>query len=82
MKSATIDNGKALESRLRREATRKGMKLCRSHTRDRWADDYGLYVLVDDCSGNMGNGGQAAWSAFASGEGTNLAGIAEWLRKL
>src|SRR3954469_12842269 len=56
-------------ARLRRMAARQGLILVKSRRRDRWADDYGLYVLVDDCAGNRGGlgrtrGGQAALSAF------------------
>src|SRR3954469_13220726 len=68
---------KVRENRLRRLAARQGRILVKSRRRDPRADDYGLYVLVDDCAGNRGGlgrtrGGQAATSAFARGEGMPL----------
>ncbi|NMO00584.1 hypothetical protein HH308_05065 [Gordonia sp. TBRC 11910] len=65
-------------ARLRRLAKTNGLLLVKSRRRDPSADDYGLYVLVDDSKGNrIGRyGGQAAASAFWRGEGTTLDGIA------
>ena len=73
---------KNLENRLRREAKRKGYLLRRSRSRNPRADDYGLYVLVSDSRGNRLPGAQAPQSAFANGEGSMLAGIAEALARL
>jgi hypothetical protein len=68
------ESDKVRENRLRRAATRQGEILVKSRRRDRLAQDYGLYVLVDDKAGNrIGQlGGQAAISAFANGEGMTL----------
>lgn len=62
------------EQRLRRTATRQGLMLVKSRRRDRLAEDYGLYVLVDDCRGNRigRRGGQAAISEFERGDGLTL----------
>ncbi|MBC3193837.1 hypothetical protein H7X46_22505 [Pseudonocardia sp. C8] len=68
---------KIRENRLRRAAQRQGLMLVKSRRRDRRAEDYGLFVLVDDTIGNKvgPRGGQAAVSAFARGEGMDLDGI-------
>jgi hypothetical protein len=73
---------KTLENRVRREAKREGFLLRRSRTRDSWADDYGMYVLVDNSAGNRRPGARAPYSAFERGEGTTLDGIADELRLL
>jgi hypothetical protein len=78
----TMREHKTLENRLRRKAKAMGFLLRRSRTRDRWADDYGLYVLVDDCRGNRFPGARAPYAAFERGEGKSLIGIAEELRQL
>jgi hypothetical protein len=84
---STIDDNtreRARTSRLRRKAEAKGYMLVKSRTRDRLADDYGLYVLVGDGIGNRvnGYGGQAARSAFARGEGQTLNAIEQELALL
>lgn len=66
---------KTRENRLRREALRNGYLMRKSRRRDPGADDYGLYVLVDDSRGNRMPGAQAPYSAFARGDGMTLAGI-------
>ena len=76
----TDSEHKVLENRLRREAKRKGLLLRRSRSRDRWADDYGLYVLVGDCAGNRRPGAQAPRSELHRGLGGTLADIAQELR--
>ena len=65
---------KVHENRLRRMAERQGLLLVKSRRRDPLALDYGLYVLVSDTKGNrVGRyGGQAAVSAFATGDGLTL----------
>jgi hypothetical protein len=73
---------KALENQLRRQAKRKGLLLRRSRIRDRWPDDFGLYVLVDDCRGNRLPGACAPYAALRHGWGDTLAGIAEELSHL
>jgi hypothetical protein len=50
---------KARENTIRREARRKGYLLRKSRIRNRWAEDYGLYVLVTDSRGNRLPGAQA-----------------------
>jgi hypothetical protein len=70
---------KTLENRLRREARRKGFLLRRNRTRDRWADNYGMYVLIGDSAGNRYPGAAAAPNAFWRGEGDTLDGIAQEL---
>ena len=67
---------KTLENRLRREAKRKWFLLRRNRTRDRSADNYGLYVLIGDSKGNLLPGAAAAPLAFWRGEGDTLEGIA------
>jgi hypothetical protein len=66
---------KSDENRVRRAAKRAGYLLRKSHTRNRWADDYGLYVLVDDCLGNRFPGAAAAPNALRRGEGMSLADV-------
>ncbi len=75
---------KVRENRLRRVAARRGYMLVKSRRRDPWAEDFGLYVLVGDSKGNRvgRHGGQAAISAFANGEGTDLDGIEAQLEAL
>jgi len=68
-----------LENRLRREARRKGFLLRRNRTRDRWADNYGMYVLIGDSAGNRCPGAAAAPNAFWRGAGDTLDGIAQEL---
>ncbi len=70
---------RTLENRLRREAKRKGFLLRRNRTRDRWADNYGLYVLIGDSTGNRLRGAAAAPNAFWRGEGDTLESIAREL---
>ena len=66
---------KSHENRVRRLARREGWLLRKSRTRNAGAEDYGLYVIVDDCRGNRCPGAQASYSAFARGEGRSLAEI-------
>ena len=66
---------KTHENRVRRQALRNGYLMRKSRSRDPRADDYGLYVLVDDSRGNRLSGAQAPYSAFARGDGMTLAGI-------
>ena len=73
---------KSYENHVRREARRKGYLLRKSRTRNRWADDYGLYVLVGDSRGNRFPGAQAPISAFARGEGMSLADVEATLSAL
>ncbi|MBV9321122.1 MAG: hypothetical protein JO106_14640 [Mycobacterium sp.] len=63
-------------------AERKGYLLRKSGVRNAHADDYGLYVLVDDCKGNRRPGAQAPRSAFAKGEGMPLIAIEAELASL
>lgn len=63
---------KTHENRVRRAAQRKGYLLRKSRVRNPHADDYGLYVLVEDSAGNRRPGAQAPRSAFAKGEGMLL----------
>jgi hypothetical protein len=63
---------KSYEKRVRIAAKSQGLRLVKSHRRDRGADDYGLYVLVGDSSGKRRPGAQAPLSAFAKGEGMSL----------
>jgi hypothetical protein len=72
----------AMLQRQRREAKRKDYLIRKSRTRDRWADDYGMYVLVGDSRGNRLPGAAAAPNAFRRGEGDTVDGIAEELRHL
>ncbi len=69
------DDVKRREDRARREAMWQGYMLVKSRRRDPRAEDYGLYVLVGDTTGNRAGrrGGQAAISAFYKGEGMTLA---------
>ena len=69
----------ALENRLRREARRKGFLLRRNRTRDRSAENHGLYVLIGDSAGNRLAGAAAARNAFCRGEGDTLENIAQEL---
>ncbi|OCB32814.1 hypothetical protein A5676_04445 [Mycobacterium malmoense] len=73
------DEHKMLENRLRRVAKRKRFLLRRNRTRDRSAENYGLYVLIGDCAGNRHPGAAAAPNAFLRGEGDTLEHIAEEL---
>lgn len=82
MTTATTIEDKALERRLRREATRKGYILCKSRSRNPRAEDFGKYVIVGDVTGNRIAGAQAAKSAFANGHGTDLVGVEDWMTKL
>ena len=66
---------KTLENRLRREAKRKGLLLRRNRTRDRSAENYGLYVLIGDSRGQL-PGAAAAPNAVWRGEGDTLENIA------
>ena len=66
---------KSYENRVRRLARREGWLLRKSRTRNTDAEDYGLYVIVDDCMGNRFPGAQAPYSAFARGEARSLADI-------
>ncbi|MBE5451782.1 hypothetical protein [Mycobacteroides abscessus] len=77
-KSTTV---RATEARVGRLAKRKGYKLAKSRSRDRWSNDFGLYVLVDDCKGNRLPGAQAPYSAFERGEGETLAELEKWLAR-
>lgn len=70
------------EARVRRAAKRKGYLLRKSRSRDKWSNDFGLYVLVDDCKGNRLPGAQAPYSAFERGEGETLERIEEWLTEV
>jgi hypothetical protein len=70
---------KSRENQVRRAAKRQGLRLVKSRRRDRWADDYGLHVLVDDCRGNRHPGAQAPLSAVARGEGMSVTEAAETL---
>ena len=70
---------KSLEVRLRNTAQRQSKLLVKSRRRDPYANDYGLYVLVEDTPENRRIGAQAPLSAFARGEGTTLDGIARKL---
>jgi hypothetical protein len=72
----------AMLQRRRREAKRKGYLIRKSRTRDRSAEDYGMYVLVSDSRGNRLDGAAAAPNALRRGEGDTLEGIAEELRRL
>jgi hypothetical protein len=67
-----MQSTKSHEGRVRRAAKPKGYPLRKSRTRDRRAEDYGLYVLVGDSAGNRRPGAQAPISAFAGGEGMTL----------
>ncbi len=62
------------ERRIRTKAKALGLMLVKHRGRDRLAENYGTYVLVDDCRGNrVGRyGGQAAASEFASYGGRTL----------
>jgi hypothetical protein len=73
---------KSEENRVRREAKRKGFLLRKSRRRNRWADNYGLYVLVGDCAGNRRPGACAPYAAFRNGEGDTLTGVEEQLSHL
>ena len=64
---------KSDENRVRRETMRKGYLLCKSRSRDPFSDDYGLYVLVDNCRGNRLPAARAPYAAFSNGEGMTLA---------
>jgi hypothetical protein len=77
-----MQSDKTLENRLRREAKRKGMLLRRNRTRDRSAENYGLYLLIGDSAGSRRAGAAAAPNAFWRGEGDMLSGIAEELARL
>lgn len=72
------------EDRVRRKAHRQGLMLVKSRSRDPYAEDFGLFVLVDDCTGNrVGRyGGQAAVSALAAGEGEDLKALEDHLDAL
>ena len=70
---------KTLETRLRREAKRKGFLLRRNRTRDRSAENYGMYLLIGDSKGNRLPGAAAAPNAFWRGDGDTLEGIAQEL---
>lgn len=70
---------KSHENRVRRLAQRHGWLLRKARTRDAHAEEYGLYVLVDDSRGNRLPGAQAPLSAFARGEGRRLADIEDEL---
>jgi hypothetical protein len=72
----TDSEHKLLENQLRREAQCKGFLLRRNRTRDRSAENYGLYVLIGDSRGNRLPGAAAAPNAFWRGEGDTLEGIA------
>ncbi len=67
---------KARENRLRRTARRHRKVLIKSRLRDRWAPDYGLYVLVSD---TIVNRDESAHCAFRHGEGMTLDQIEEAL---
>ncbi len=66
---------KSHENRVRRIALREGWLLRKSRTRNPDAEDYGLYVIVDDCRGNRFPGAAAPYSAFTRGDGRSLADI-------
>lgn len=70
----TDNADKVRENRARRAADRQGLMLVKSRRRDPRAEDFGLYVLVNDSAGNHygRRGGQAAFSAFLDGEGMTL----------
>lgn len=69
----TLDSDtKAREDRLRRIAQQQSLILVKSRQRDPEALDYGLYVLVEDTSGNRITGAQAPISGFAGGDGGTL----------
>lgn len=70
-----------IEDHLRREANRRGLLLRKSRRRNPAAEDYGMYVLVDDTAGNQRAQSQAVISAFANGEGRTLQQISEELQK-
>lgn len=71
-----------VESRVRRAALRKGYLLRKSRTRNRWADDYGLYVLVADSRGNRLPGATGARNALSRGEGMTLEQVATTVASL
>ena len=73
---------KSLENSVRREAKRKGYLLRKSRTRNRWADDYGLYVLVPDSFGDRLPGAAGAPSALWRGEGMTLEQLSDELASL
>ncbi len=68
---------KARENRLRRAARRHRKILVKSRLRDRWAPDYGLYVLIPD-NAPLPNERLAA-QAFRRGESMTLDQIDETL---
>ncbi|OHT91493.1 hypothetical protein BKG70_02030 [Mycobacteroides chelonae] len=65
---------KVYENRLRRAATRQGLKLCKSPRRDVRATDYGTYMLVDAQSNSVVSCG------LQSGYGLSLIEVDEALR--
>ena len=73
---------KSHENRVRRLARSEGWLLRKSRTRNIDAEDYGLYVIVDDCRGNRFPGAVAPYSAFARGEGRSLADIEDELLRM
>jgi hypothetical protein len=70
-----MSTNKSEEDRIRREAKAKGYLLRRNRTRDRSAENYGLYVLIGDSAGNRRPAAAAAPNAFWRGEGSTLADI-------
>ena len=72
-------SNKSDENRVRRAAKREGWRLVKSRSRNRFAEDYGLYVLIHDSRGNRLPGAQAPYGAFARGEGMSLAAAADEL---
>jgi hypothetical protein len=54
----------------------------KSRTRDRWAEDYRMYVLVGDSRGNRLPGATAAPNGLRRGQGDTLDAIAEELSHL
>jgi len=68
--------------RVRRAANREGLLLCKARTRNPNAEEYGRYVLVDDCKGNRLPGAQAPKSEFAGGWGRTLDDIEDELNGL
>lgn len=67
-----MQSNKSHEARVRRSAKHRGFLLRKSRTRNPYADDFGLYVIVDDTRGNRLPGAQAPISALARGEGMTL----------
>lgn len=70
-----MQSTKSHEARVRRTAKHRGYLLRKSRTRNPYADDYGLYVIVTDSRGNRLPGAAAAPNELRRGEGTTLDAI-------